>query len=88
MVLVTFLSRSIFFGSDEGGRRREEIDAVWYAGEQLDEGGCGPNRRKGGDMALTDATPAFCPTEHAKVGMFGMAQGSEFDGYAKFWAIF
>ena len=38
-------------------------------------------------MALTDANPAFGPTEQGKMGMFGMAQGSEFDGYAKFRAI-
>ena len=39
-------------------------------------------------MALTDANPAFGPTEHANMEMFGMAQGSEFDGYAKFRTIF
>ena len=39
-------------------------------------------------MTRTDANPAFGPTEHAKMGMFGVAQGSEFDGYAKFRAIF
>ena len=39
-------------------------------------------------MAPLSANPAFGPTEHSKMGMFGMAQGSEFDGYAKFWVIF
>ena len=46
------------------------------------KGGYGPNRRKGGDMALTDANPAFGPAERkgGGSGSFGAPRGLQTAG--------